>query len=562
MLGLDSLCQGPLCDIGINRTDPTAFDRFIQSQAAGVFIMVVQAARKTSVNPGAPPPTPICGSAICDIPFVNTTGGLKDFIFSDTEWDGRPRDLLRPNTPAIPAISSTPDIDRQIPLMPEDERRGDATTGAPELINFNYLDDFAVNWSIGDRPIRFYRGAKDDDFGSLRLIHEVYGDDIIADLNSIRVNVKSTASYLNKPFHYRKYGGTGGLDGDLELAGTIVPVCYGIRRNITPVMINRGYLIYQFHDSPSLAVDKVRDKGVELDFDADYPTLTALINAVIPAGGYATCLTFSLIRLASPAEGKVTAAVRGDNDTLGYTARTGDILLKIALQRAGMGSDNIQQETFGQLPTGAIGFYSGQQEYTCAEVFNLMLAGVWGYYGSERSKAMRVGYIQAPEELTSSMKLEGELILDLEQVSMPKPPRYEQSVIYRTNDTPMSEDEVSLSLSSSERAELLAKYPKPLTQESLSALQRDKNAIVGGDITTLFDEAEDAAFILSNIMNFLKVPRRMFEVTLPRVGYTIRMQQCVTLKYERYDLQAGKKFLVLGVRDSYQNDQVVITVAG
>ena len=542
----------------------TNFQKFIKSQNASRILVVVNAVSHSSHSVGTITPHPLGGQPIDDFPpqFLGTF--QKQFLFSDGPWYGRPTDAFKPNVLAIPRISLSADIDRLLPLSPETARRGTVSAGNIELINTDgALDHLLASYNIGDQIIQIYYGPANGDFQDFKLIGELVGDQFEANYDVARIIIKGTTSYLDTPLWTRMYDGTGGMGGDLSLANTVVPVCLGECFNITPILMNKGYYVYQVHDGPILAVDAVKERGVPFTYNGDVADLSNLEAADVPSGTYTTCLSLGLFRAGfsgSPA-GPVTADVRGDKPAQGYLDRIGEILLNLATTRAGLPQNFLLVPSFQQLPTGTVGYYSGQNNVNISDVFNAMMVSINGWYGTERTKLLRVGYIQDPFSVIPTATVDDNKTLDINQISLPQPARYSQTVNYRKNWTPMSEGDVSEGLDSTTRAALIS-ASQSVSLVSQATKLRERSAIIGTTIDSLFKNKEDANTVLSRIMALYQETRRQFRVTMPRQGYSINMQDCISLKNSRLGFPVGKNCIVLGIKDSGTTDQVELTVWG
>lgn len=81
------------------------------------------------------------------------------------------------------------------------------------------------------------------------------------------------------------------------VAPAIKPFLAGRVLNITPPLIDPANLIFAVNDGPVAEISAVRDGGVPLFFDGDYP---AGIWLRPPPGSYATCLADGRIMLGAP----------------------------------------------------------------------------------------------------------------------------------------------------------------------------------------------------------------------------------------------------------------------
>lgn len=510
----------------------------------------------------------IGGGPIAHTEGTPTVLGERIYLFGDGKWNGRPGDLLRPNRMADARIIASADIERSIPMSPDDPRRGEIAVGEITFANSDGgLDELADDYSISGRSIRIYLGPARADFAQFALVQEVFGSHFEADRDTLRMRVQSTSSLLSTPLQSTRYSGLGGENGDADLTAHLVPLVFGECSNITPVLLNRDQWIYQIHDGPIQAVDAVLERGLALiDSGDDAASYTALRALDVAAGEYATCKALGLIKvglgLAGPA-GPITMDVRGDVTLSTYTAAMGDILYRIATRRAGLDGGLLDLNSFADLPRGRIGFYAdGAEELTCADVFDSIVGSIVGWYATSRSKLLKVGYATPPEDLDSwAYHFEENQILAFEEIGREQAPRWEQGALYARNWTPMGETEISEAVTSDERARLLA-AGLYIRQVAAEVRLRDRSAIAGGDLGTFFVERADAEAVVARIMANFRQNRRRFRLTTTRVGYLVDLQSKVRVSYGRHGLSAGRNFTVTGVRDDSRRGRVEFTLWG
>lgn len=494
--------------------------------------------------------------------------GETIFMFADGRWIGRPGDALRPNRLADARIIASADIERSIPLSPDDPRRGEVAVGEITFANSDGgLDALAKDYSISSRSVRIYLGPARGDFAQFHLVQEVFGSHFENDGETMRLRVQSTSSLLSTPLQQQRYSGAGGAQGDSDLANRPLPLIFGECYNLTPLLINRDQWIYQIHDGPIQSVDVVRERGLELTPSGDDVASYALLRALdVAAGEWATCKALGLIKiglgLAGPA-GPITCDARGDVAGGSYTAAMGDILLRIAQRRAHLDGSLLDFNSFADLPRGRIGFYAdGSQELTCADVFDALLGSILGWYATSRSKLLRVGFASPPEDNDSwAYNFEKNQIFDIEDIGREQAPRYEQGALYARNWTPMGDAEISEAVPTEERERLLA-AGLYIRQVAAEVRVRDRAAISGGDLVTYFVARTDAEAVVARIMQNFRQSRRRFRLTTSRVGYLLDLQSKARVTFDRHGLNEGQNFTVCGVRDDSRRGRVELTLWG
>lgn len=235
----------------------------------------------------------------------------------------------RTETPVIPyppRISGGFTLDARIPLAP-------AQTGIVygwgtlSVINADHeYDGVVAAWNVEGRNVVVKYGVKawDDTRG-------IFIDPIADDLTTIFTGVASgwsldefkldiplrDASYwLDLPFQRNLYAGTGTYEGDAALANVPKPKTRGIAYNVTPVLVDRDNLIYQYNDAAGTVTALYEGGATTITFSSD---TTDLYTGSTSSGQYRTDNSRGLFQLgAEPADNAaITADVTGNFPTAG-----------------------------------------------------------------------------------------------------------------------------------------------------------------------------------------------------------------------------------------------------
>lgn len=231
-----------------------------------------------------------------------------------------------PVLPYPPRISGGFTLDARIPLAP-------AQTGIVygwgtlSIINVGHTYDGVVGaWNVEGRNVSVKYGVKtwDDTRG-------IFVDPIADDLTTIftgvasgwmldefklEVSLRDASYWLDLPFQRNLYAGTGIYEGDAELANVPKPKTRGIAYNITPVLVDRDNLIYQYNDGPGTITSLYEGGATSITFQAD---TTDLYTGTTSSGQYRTDNSRGLFQLgAEPADNAaITADVTGHFPTAG-----------------------------------------------------------------------------------------------------------------------------------------------------------------------------------------------------------------------------------------------------
>jgi hypothetical protein len=147
---------------------------------------------------------------------------------------------------------------------------------------------------------------------------------------TVDVALRDASYYLERLVPRTLYGGAGGLDGEVGLAGRPKPLGLGgplnsVIKNVTPVLVDASNLIYQLQDGPCPAIGPIYDGGY-----AGYGALgnvADLYSGVTTAGNYRTCLAKGLFQVGTTPTFGITA----DFVALGATLSRTDQLLRYVL---------------------------------------------------------------------------------------------------------------------------------------------------------------------------------------------------------------------------------------
>jgi hypothetical protein len=292
------------------------------------------------------------------------------------------------------------------------------STGAIEVLNTDGGVDDVLDYAWDGRSVELYRVRSGAALADARLCLRGTVERLTWSESKIILALRDRHALFQRPLITSTYGGTGGLDGDVNVTGVLKPQGYGPVINAEGVLINSALLIWQLHDRQIFAVDDVRDKGVSLTFAADYADYDALAAATvgaqgsgadIEAGEYATCLAEGLIRLGSSPAGRVTCDFKGDA-VGGYVDTAADILRRIVTSRLVGGNiadpDGLDTDSFDDLNAAqpaALQFYTAGQNPTVADVLAQIMTTVGGWYGFTREGLLYVKRLEAPASPTFTL---------------------------------------------------------------------------------------------------------------------------------------------------------------
>ena len=259
-----------------------------------------------------------------------------------------------------------------------------STDGQPVEIKLGKVGTKVADWPI------VFRGLSSGEF--------------IDDAN-FEIAIEDYGYKFDIPAQAHVYAGTGGLEGNEDLAGKPRPLCFGwCEGNVTPATVIPTELLFQVHDGRVQAISAVYDRGAPLAFDQDYPTVAALRAATVPASKYATCLAEGYFRVAflDAQSGAITADVRGDIADGAFAETTVAIVRRLIKRSTTLKYPEEvyvpSLESLDLRQPARVGVYISHDETpTVADVIGQLMAGIGAYAGFRREGKFYVGRVEDPQ---------------------------------------------------------------------------------------------------------------------------------------------------------------------
>lgn len=523
---------------------PPALIRLATARTANPLIILELSARANAVttqtdilpdNPGTGL-RPISALSISANTLPRQEREVTSFLFSTRPWTGSPEDTFRANQRANPRIITAGRISRSVPVESAVQRRGQRTIGDATLANPDGALDFLVtDYSLDGGTIKAWLAEPGDTSDEWALLYEATIASVEATRKELRIGITTIADQLERPLQIRRYTGSGGISGDSAVAGRLKPTAWGEIPVCDPVLISQADNVYQVHDGQIYAVEWVREGGLDYDYTADYPNYEELAGATLDVGEYATCLTRGLFRIGTTLAGLVypiRASVKGDARGNGYVSATGDILYRLARDRAFLRADQVDVNSFRGLPRGRVGFYTnGQQDLKVSDVFDALLGGVVGTYGVGRSAVVSVSRMLPAAQQLDDISVRGEQLFDIRVEARPVTPRITQPYSYRQNFAPVGEDDVS-----SSAEEGVANLLKTAALESSVTQQTDAAIapIAQPTLVTYFVEQEAAEQVAYDALMFAQSNLVPVRADLGRIGLIADIGGVVSISDARF----------------------------
>lgn len=372
----------------------------------------------------------------------------KTFLFSSRPWTGAPDDTFRANIRAIPSLLTAGTISRSVPVESSVIKRGQRTIGDAQIVNADgSADSMLKDYTVDNENIAAYIAQPGDDSANWALAYGATIASVQATRLVIQLSISTVADQLDRSVQLSKYTGAGGIRGDSSVAGKLKPTCWGECWGVDPVLISAADWIYQVHDRSIQSVDWVREGGLDYTATSDYDTFDDLAAAALDIGEFATCLALGLFRIGVASSGltfPLRAGIKGDNSSPGYVSSTGDILYRIARQRAFISADQVDASSFNALPRARIGYYTnGASDVAVSSIFDALLRGVNAAYGVGREDVVSILRLRPAEYSLNDLSLNSNEIMDDRLEARPYVPRTNQPYSYAPTFAPVADNEVS-----------------------------------------------------------------------------------------------------------------------
>lgn len=206
------------------------------------------------------------------------------------------------------------------------------------------------------------------------------------------VSLLGSEADLQRQALYETYAGTGGLEGSAALKGNLKPRLHGFCENVTPVLIDSVYMVYQVHGyGPISGFTKVYDFAQALPpSKGNATTYNQLIGLALQPGEWATCHAQGLMRIGGVPT-KLTCDVQGAlyNGTYTNTVKT------IVQQLIREVQPSATFGTFGAFADAEWCFYSNESQ-TVADIVYRAVYEAGGYILPDGAGRWQVGDFYAP----------------------------------------------------------------------------------------------------------------------------------------------------------------------
>lgn len=512
--------------------------------------------------------------------FMQKIDSLLIFVLETTPIDvGGPDVVLRvsdkglltsgADTPAniiiSPRLRTPYNFETSVPLPgARESSRGQASLGTLTLQNDDgVLDAFLSRIWEGRELLIKVGGTQDPGRPDERvLLFSEYGilfrgvvEEVTSSRVEISISVQDPFLQLDTEIQPTLYLGDDlpeTLEGDTTIEGLPKPLTFGTAFNVPGVLVNAGFLVYQFHDSDVEAFNEVRDKGVALINDGDITDLA--LSDVFDAGWtpvighYITDKALGLVRLGGAPAGAITADVDGDN-TGGFVTTTADVIRRIAVSRGGLdASTQVDGASFLSFKhRGIIGYHVGTSSVAVGSVLRSLAAGADGFVTFTRKGKLRLRVWDNPSTVLETKETLSNVT---GFVNVEEPGRHMTWRVrfgYQPVWLVQSEDELAGSVTADEKA-LYSKVRRFVVFEEAQT-KTDSPVANEVEIDSFFALRADAEFVAESIKNRDSVRRRFFRYTAGSADFQRELGDTVLLQLPQQNLDVGLRCLITGIAE-------------
>lgn len=385
------------------------------------------------------------------------------------------------------------------------------------------------------------------------------------------VRVRDRQLDLAKPLQSVRYAGgnalPGGLEGnDDDLKGKPKPLVYGAVYNISPPCVNTSRLIYQIHTGGQVvAVNALYDRGVLMTAGAAYSSQADMESNSPTAGQYRVWNDATLgcfVRLGTNPSGLITADVtQGASRTVGQ-------LFQAILLKAGVAQSDISSADITALDAAVnyeVGVYAGaDKEYSPLELLDELANSVGAWYGCDALGNYRIGRIELPTGASVGTITANEIIR-IERVASRDSgagvPAWKVKLGYLKVQTVQTD--LASTVTAGRKAYLTEQYRR---QEVFDESVKTVNALSPElEFNTVLTGKGNALDEANRRLTIYKTRRDIYQLTVrvdADLAALIDLGKIITLQVNRFGMNAGKKFLIIGIRTNMRGYQFDLTVWG
>jgi hypothetical protein len=439
--------------------------------------------------------------------------------------------------------------------------------GAVELSNVDGGLDSILNYSFDGRSLVIKIGNEGDAYSAFATILNGTMEQVEFTFSKVTILARDKLAIVDMPLQTTLYAGNNalpdGVEGVADIAKSPKPLLYGQVFNIAPIMVNSSKLTYQINDGAIQSVGNVYDKGIALTSGADYANVTTLHAASPASGTFITCLALGYIRLGAVPTGLLTCdATQG----AASSNRTVAQVLKAMALKAGIASGDINASDVTALDTAnnsVIGIWIDGAD-SAMVAMDKVAQSIGAYFGFDALGSLRMGLFTAP---TGSATLEIDInnILSIEHGRTNDTdkgiPAWRVNLTYQKNYS-VQDFDLAGAVTAARRSVLSL---PALTKSAEDTAIKTQYALAPTiEKESLLVDATAAQTEATRLLNLYKTSRDLYTVTIALDLTTTLpdLNNIVNITMNRFGLNSGKLFKIIGIESDYSKNRATLTLWG
>jgi len=483
-------------------------------------------------------------------PILVSTSTVTTLYFSAYGYRNAPKDsparFELPSSLSVSVINDTLGRERGEGVVDLDQfKPGQINSGTFRLLNADHeLDTLKTLYSWGDAEAKIMVGFKNEAYANYEAVWTFFVErDPVASFPYLEFGTKSAVFNVNLPAQSDLFAGSGGLEGGSSLKGKPKPKTFGEVYSVQGARVGGTA-------SPQYLFDPDGVNSIDKGYEGGHPDTTL-------HGGYSENLGAGHATLGAEPQGDATFDVKGQKfDGGSYSDLQGKIADEILTSEGltGFSAGDISDfATDTGSPNAGI-HLSHEREWRIGEALQWILGKRATFFPDQDGAAPRMVVVKEPSGETASETYAGKSagqraedgahIKSIRMVPL-SPPAYHVSLgfqeLWKRPGQLFTEDASEIDRQSE---------PRQYATATDATVQTDyPNAVRLFAPSPLADSTE-AGTEASNLLTLFKVPRVLLEVDLCRKFFHSWIGDYVTVKFDRYGLDSGQNFLVVGFRAS------------
>jgi hypothetical protein len=471
-----------------------------------------------------------------------------------------------------PLIEEAFAFDRAVNLDLSQSNIG-ASWGAVRISNADRrFDTVATTQNNDGRPVKILRGAKVLDAQRGVLMDPAYATlaTVFAGVSTawsltdtaLVVPLRDASYWLEQPIQTSLYQGTGGYEGPSTLTNTTKPKTRGTVYNVSPVLIDASYLIYQYTDGPGSVIALYEGGYANRVLAADTTNLYAGTTA---SGQYRTDNSRGLFQLGNTASAQITCDCAGSFVGAGMPTSAVNIARYLLAEDLAVPTTYIDPYSFGQAAhdysfPGGVHFAAGEAVDGITAV-DRVLSALGGMLFPARDGTLHCLVLTAPAiGATPAAVFTANDTVSITPATLPGslwPPPYRIRVGYKHNYTVQASGLLGAATAAQKQFIAQAdRYAGTISGTIQTSYARpNDHAPIGGALNAYVD----ALAVSQYLMRLWGVRRRLYAVVVPvDIGITREIGDIVRLVWPMDDLGGGQLGTIVG--DSFRSGDATLTL--